>query len=322
MKIKIHGSRGSFPASPREGFDVTKYGGATTCIEVQDRDGNRHIVDSGTGIIPLGYELMKGEFGKGKGKLNIYQTHTHWDHIQGFPFFVPIYVPGNNIKVYGHKNYESKLVDAIAGQGIPRPQVAMQKQMSEDVFPVTLDQLASDLEFYSLEGDNVYQNGLTVTCEALNHPKGVLSYKFKENGKTFVVATDVEIVGDVKKRETMSLLDMKLLEWMKGADIVMIDSQYLPEEMEKKKGWGHSSYDRCIDYAIEAGVPEIILTHHEPANSDEKLDELEHRAQEYLRFRLEEKSRPQSALKMTMARDGMEIELDIKARSYNCKRGE
>jgi len=308
MKIKIYGSRGSHPVSPRNGFDVSKYGGATTCVEVQDEDGNRHIIDSGTGIIPLGYELMKEEFGEGSGQLNIYQTHTHWDHIQGFPFFVPIYVPGNEIKVFGHKNYESKLVKAIEGQGVPRPQVAMQKQMSEDVFPVTLDELPSMIGFYSLEDSSVYKNGLEVTCEALNHPNGVLSYKFRENGKTFVFASDIEIVGDVKKKQTMTPLDMKLLEWIKDADLVMIDGQYTPEELEKKKGWGHSSYDRCIDYAIEASVPEIIFTHHEPANSDDKLDELAVRAHEYLRFRLEEKGKRQSALKLSFAKDGMEID--------------
>jgi phosphoribosyl 1,2-cyclic phosphodiesterase len=295
MKLKIYGSRGSHPATPRQGFNVAKYGGATTCVEVQDRDGNRHIIDSGTGIIPLGYELVKTEFGRGQGKLNLYQTHTHWDHIQGFPFFIPIYIPGNKIKIFGHKTYESKLVEAIEGQGIPRPQVAMEKQMSKDVFPITLDQLASKLEFYSLESEKVYQNGLEVTCEALNHPNGVLSYKFRENGKTFVFASDVEINESLEKK---SELDQKLLNWINGADILMLDGQYVPEELSKKKGWGHSSYDRCIDYSLAAGVKHLILTHHEPSSSDEKLDSIEQRAQQYLAYK---------PLKLEMARDGMEL---------------
>ncbi len=310
MKIGIAGVRGSIPTPAGNGLfgrevNTAKYGGNTTCVYVAADDGSQHVLDAGTGIRDLGVHLARegGFNGQGKQKLNLYISHTHWDHIQGLPFFVPAYIPGNNIVVFGeakvrgvHPDIKQSLEDAIGahsdqpgnelsgvlqveGDGMRR---VLEKQQDFRNFPAPLEALQGIKLFCDfIAGATIYETPtLKIDTMPLNHPGNSISYKFvetKEDGttKTFVFSTDFEPNGNLPE----------MTEYWRDADLVLADGQYEPKDSPVKgnpfmEGWGHSDYQTDLELAAAAGVKRLALVHLEPKMGDEYYDDMDQRAKE------------------------------------------
>ncbi|MGL4370461.1 MAG: MBL fold metallo-hydrolase [Spirochaetota bacterium] len=240
------------------------YGGNTTCVTVHSKTGKTYIIDCGTGIRTLGDIMLKGNAGKGKEVSNIFITHTHWDHIQGIPFFKPIYIPGNTIHFYS---------------GLPDLHDRLRYQQTDRFFPVALDDMAATKEFHIVEEGKKIQleENLFVEGCKIKHPGGCMAYRFTEGSRSFIFATDAEFTG-----EYLEELRPEQDAFFRNADLLVIDSQYTLDEAFKKFDWGHTSYTMAINCALRWKSKHLVLTHHEPAYSDEKLhtialDSLEHR---------------------------------------------
>jgi len=338
MKVGIAGARGSIPTPTGNTlFDrsvaTARYGGNTTCVYVQSDDGSEHILDAGTGIRDLGIHLAKegGFNGQSGRKLNLYISHTHWDHIQGLPFFVPAYIGGNRITVFGeakvrgvHPDTRESLERAVQehsdrpglpgiltveGDGL---RTVLGKQQDFRNFPAPLQALQGITAYLDfVPGTRVYDSPtMNIDTLALNHPGNSISYRFTEKKadgttKTFVFTTDWEPKRDDGKKV---VYDKALIEFWAGADLVLSDSQYEPLGGEHSAlnpfmvGWGHSDFQTNLWYASEAGVKEIGLTHLEPKSSDVYYDALEQRAQLYSREQADRLKR--DAVKVEIAKEG------------------
>jgi phosphoribosyl 1,2-cyclic phosphodiesterase len=310
MKIKYWGVRGSIPSPSINGFNTGKYGGNTSCIEITTDGKDTYILDAGTGIRLLGLDMMKrGNIGKQKAKILL--SHVHWDHIQGFPFFTPAFIPGNEYKLYGEKKdtkFKSENGDIIDYKKSLEETLRGQQQYPN--FPVTLEQMASKMSFYDLEEGKTLENGVTVSYTRLNHPNGVFSYKFEENEKKFVYATDTEHDPETNTNQDLGKQSKKVAEWAENAEILVYDGQYTPEEYNPKEfnkqgmpkiGWGHSTYAKGIDIALKANVKSLVLFHHDPLHDDRQLDEIQEKAFEYLK-----KMNSDSKLRVILAYEGLE----------------
>jgi phosphoribosyl 1,2-cyclic phosphodiesterase len=262
MLVKFWGVHGSLP---RPGPSTLKFGGNTACVEV--RCGNELIIfDAGTGIRELGEDLMRRCKGSLPGKItgHIFFSHLHWDHVQGFPFFAPAFVKGNEFHLYGGKNLNSTIYRL------------MSDQMAAPNFPVSLHNLAATLRFHDLDpGTTVTLRDATVRTEKLNHPGGSLGYRLEQDGKILVYASDTEHLDD---------LDPLALELALGADALIYDSMFTPdqyfgtEDDMSRQSWGHSTWEAAVELARAAAVKRLILFHH--GNSDEVVEQIEKRAQE------------------------------------------
>lgn len=254
------GVRGSVPVP---GPETAAIGGNTSCVEVLCGD-TRLIFDGGTGLRVLGQKLAK----EMPLSVHLFFSHVHWDHIQGFPFFAPAFVRGNTIHMYGGLNVCGTVESALAGQ------------MESPGFPVKLTELPSTLVFHDLapgEGADI-GGGVRITTAAGNHPGGVLAYRVDYEGKTLVYATDTE--------HFEGRLDERLVALANGADVLIYDSQYTPEEYSgagggmAKVGWGHSTFEEGVAIAKAAGVKKYVLFHHDPLQHDDAVREKERRARE------------------------------------------
>jgi phosphoribosyl 1,2-cyclic phosphodiesterase len=258
MQLTFWGVRGSVPSPERSGW---RYGGNTPCLEV--RAGNPQwgeqilILDAGTGIRDLGHTLLKARGSAGL-ELYLFFSHYHWDHVQGLPFFEPLYQPGNTLHLFGPR----------PALGVPStPEGVLNFVFRPPFFPVTLDQLRSTYHIKELESGSELLLGATRirTCR-LNHPQGSLAYRIEDAGLSVVYATDHE----PGKPE----FDQALTAFAQEADVLIADAQYRPEELAREKaGWGHSSWRNSVELAREAQVKSLILFHHEPYRADEELDE-------------------------------------------------
>lgn len=257
MKLKYYGTRGSIPVP---GKDTIEYGGNTACVRIMI-DSTLVILDGGSGLRVLGKELMQHEFGNGQGVAHIFFSHAHWDHINGFPFFLPAYVRGNRFILYGNRSSSSSLKQILS------------HQQNDVNFPIRLKDMSSSLEFVELRvGQKVHLAKALISCAPLNHRhlSGSLAYRIEAESKKIVYISDYE---------HYDTLDTKLVEFARDADLIIYDSMFTPDEYKKRKGWGHSTYLEGIKIAKAANVKQLHLFHHNPDHSDRFMDEVEKQAQ-------------------------------------------
>ncbi|HEX4047548.1 MAG TPA: MBL fold metallo-hydrolase [Elusimicrobiota bacterium] len=257
MKVRFWGVRGSIAApGPR----TARYGGNTPCVEIRAAD-RLLIVDAGTGIRELGLSLMKSAGGAPiEGSLFI--GHTHWDHIQGFPFFTPLYLPSSRFSVYGLHGTTRSFRDVMDGQ------------MNSTYFPVQLKELASKPEFVELNAP-VMAGPVKVSYHFLNHPGITVGYRFEHEGRVVSYISDHEPYaklnrsGDFADKE-----DAAVARFVEGSDLLICEAQYTADEYLMKKGWGHSTFEDVLDLASKAGAKRVALFHHDPAHDDDAMDAL------------------------------------------------
>lgn len=258
-------------------------GGDTTCINVVSDLGKEYMLDCGTGGRNLGNDLLKRGF-LGKGVLEVFVTHTHWDHIQGFPFFKPIYIPGNVLNFHSpFEDLEDRLI----------------RQQIQEFFPIGFHATASKKNFHTMQrGEEVsFEDGMKISYHPLKHPGGSFAYKFVENGKTFIFATDAEFTGT----DMETIIGMS--EFFGNADILVLDTQYTLDESFKKFDWGHTCYTMAVNSATIWNIKKLVLTHHEPDYSDQKVFGILEESKEH-KFHL-----GGPPLEIVLAREGMQINL-------------
>jgi phosphoribosyl 1,2-cyclic phosphodiesterase len=288
MKVKFWGVRGSIPTP---GSETAGIGGNTSCVEVRTDDNILLVFDAGTGIRALGLNLMKEGFDKGGKTGHIFFSHTHWDHIQGFPFFAPAFVKGrshfptsdfkveedepalsNTFNFYGAKKVFEKLENTLRGQ------------MEYQYFPISLDQMGATIKFHEIQDEPIKIGENRIIPGRLNHPNGALGYRVEnvKGNKVVVYATDTEHYNEGDP-------DPQVFALARNADVFIYDSQYTPEEYigdpaaqkRSKIGWGHSTWREGTRLAKAAGVKQYILFHHDPSHDDKFLYEIEEQAQSY-----------------------------------------
>ncbi|MDI6721859.1 MAG: MBL fold metallo-hydrolase [Candidatus Aenigmarchaeota archaeon] len=291
MKIRYWGTRGSIPSPSAEGFGfyTQRYGGNTSCVEVLT-PGEEIIIDAGSGIRMLGLDVMKRKK-DGPWASYLLLSHSHWDHIQGFPFFVPGYLPDNSIKIYGQeKDF------FIMRRARPTTKQVLEHQQVHPYFPVPLEMMKGGMEFNDMNGKETLDIGSTrIRTAELNHPDGYIGFRLEHDGKVFVYASDNETDG--------GRLGENLLELSENADLLLHDAQYTPEEYQMKKSWGHSTYEHAIDNALRANAKKLVLFHHDPVHDDEYLDSLFDRANKYAERAMDAMKRE---IKISIAREGGE----------------
>jgi len=271
LRLRFWGTRGSIPAP---GAETVRYGGNTPCVEVTTETGWLIILDAGTGMRALGQSLIERAAGGGIAG-DIFLTHAHWDHIQGIPFFAPIFQQGNHFNIWGSKTLETSIDRVI------------RDQMSPVVFPVTFDGLSARIDFFEIAEERRAGNGYEVTAFGVQHPGGALGYRFSgadSPGSSFVYISDNELgssdlypVGDNWRR--------RLTEFVRGAKILVHDATYTTDEYQQRRGWGHSTYDEAVELALEARVEELVLFHHKPERSDAEVDRCVEQCRDVVRAR-------------------------------------
>lgn len=251
LTVRFWGTRGSLP-SP--GPDTARYGGNTSCVEV--RAGEHLLIfDAGSGIRELGNRLLRDM----PLEAHIFFTHYHWDHIMGFPFFGPIFVPGNEIHLYGEDRDGMGVQEILSGQ------------MQAPYFPITMvDEARSNMTGHAVgPGSKVEIGDVTVEACRLNHPNEAIAYRVSHHGRAIVYATDIE--HDPKQ-------DKALIELSRGADALIYDSTYTDAEYAGHIGWGHSTWRAGVDIAKAAGVKQFVIFHHLPERTDREVASIERAA--------------------------------------------
>lgn len=266
MLVRFWGTRGSL-AKP--GPTTVRYGGNTSCVEVRTADGTLVVLDCGTGAHGLGQALLASGEHPLRGHLLI--THTHWDHIQGFPFFAPLFVSGNEWDLYAPGSGGQQLETTLAGQ------------MEYTYFPVTLKQLDATIRCHDLVEGQFAIAGIRVVTQYLNHPALALGYRLEADGVAVVYAVDHEphVRDSLSAANVTTRLagappvhreDRRHVEFLAGADLVIHDAQYTAAEYSKKISWGHTPVEWAVDYALAAGARRLALFHHDPLRDDDAVD--------------------------------------------------
>lgn len=293
MKLTFRGVRGSIPTP---GPDTVKYGGNTTCIEVRTDADDLIILDAGTGIHVLARRLPPRK----AVDAHIFITHTHWDHIQGLPFFMPIFNAGNQIHIYGG-------LDPVTGKGIER---AMNSQLQYSFFPIREAELKAKLQYTTLRPDrSITVGSARVTPHLLNHPVSNFGYRIDCDGQSIFFTGDYEplfnIYDEVDEEfaEFQAIITERLndvLLAMANVDALIVDASYTQDEYLSKKGWGHGTYESAMMLASHAHAKRLFFTHHEPHRTDADLDAIHERiAQENAHLSID----------LIMAREGDEVSL-------------
>ncbi|WP_063371813.1 MBL fold metallo-hydrolase [Pseudoalteromonas luteoviolacea] len=249
MKLKFYGVRGSIPTP---GPDTVKYGGNTVCVSLQSNSGAHIILDSGTGIRILGDELLSD-----KRPICILLSHNHWDHIQGFPFFVPAYMPNRDITI----------VPGITEELAPD---AILKQMQGSYFPVQSKDLPASVKLQVQKNDAWLYQDINIERKAMNHPGGGSAYRLIVDGITIVYAIDNELYPP---NEPVTSFD-DWAEFVNEADYLIHDGQFMPSDYPLKMGWGHSQIKDALALAELGKVKNLVIISHDPARTDADLDQI------------------------------------------------
>lgn len=260
-----------------------KYGGNGACIELRV-EGRKEIIviDAGSGVRELGNFLVKNELPKGPMAITLYLSHTHWDHIMGFPYFVPIYIPGTKMSVYGPVSFEEDSLEDVVGG-----------QMKYRYFPINIGELSAEIEYERLREEPKQElgGGLVLTTKFMNHPITALGYRFEHKGKVFCTCYDHEPYRNLfitdpehpEYDEAMALegeevakeQNQAIEDFFRGADLLVHDSQYTEKEYVSRVNWGHSPIEHAIISANRAGVKKLALFHHDPDRTDVQIEEME-----------------------------------------------
>jgi phosphoribosyl 1,2-cyclic phosphodiesterase len=257
VEIRFWGTRGSIP-SP--GPSTLEFGGNTTCLEVVLNSGRRIVIDGGTGIRLLGEHLKTTV---ASVRIHLLLTHNHWDHLIGLPFFFPIYREDSEIQIDGWP---------LAFQALKR---VFDDHLGDGFFPVAFEQLRAHISFINkIARTPLILDDVRIDALPLNHPQGCLGFRFQEEGHTLVFITDNELGLDGGYRFP------DFVKFAQGADLLIHDAQYLPEEMPMHRGWGHSTFAEAVDLALAAGVKSLLLTHHDPSRTDEQVRDIVRRARQ------------------------------------------
>lgn len=293
MRVTLWGVRGSI-AVP--GPKTVRYGGNTTCIEVRADDGSLIVLDAGTGLFPLAQALLK----ELPVVANLFITHTHWDHIQGLPFFVPLYIPGNTVRLHG-------AYDIVSMQGIGQ---VMDVQLQYSYFPIREAELKAAIEYVTLTvGESVTIGDAQVTPVLMNHPVTDLGYRVECNGKSMFFTgdhepwTNIYSADDAEYAEYQAMVEQRhadLAAAIGNVDLLICDAAYTQAEYPQKVGWGHGTFDTAMALAQRCGARRLLCTHHEPTRSD---DDLERAFAEALALR------PLPGCEVMLAREGLTIAL-------------
>jgi CheY-like chemotaxis protein len=294
MYVRFWGTRGSLPQA---GPTTLRYGGNTSCVEVRTAGGTLIVLDCGSGAYGLGQALLAEASGPRRGHLLI--SHTHWDHIQGFPFFAPLFVPGYVWDIYGPGGLGGRLEETLAGQ------------MEYAYFPITLEQLGATVRYHDLVEGTFTLDDVCITTRYLNHPALTLGYRLEADGVVLVYATDHEPHARLQPDQPGDIPagalpvhheDRGHIEFLSGADLIIHDAQYTAAEYAQKIGWGHSPVTYVVDVALAARGKRLALFHHDPARGDAELDQV-------LEMCRERAAAVQSPLDVIAASEGHWLEL-------------
>jgi phosphoribosyl 1,2-cyclic phosphodiesterase/CheY-like chemotaxis protein len=300
-RIRLWGVRGSIPVP---GKSTVRYGGNTSCVELR-ADGEIIILDAGSGIRLLGLALDK-EFGPRSMKLTLLISHTHWDHIQGLPFFSPAYNQQNLIRVLGYEGARAGLAKILASQ------------METPFFPVSLRQLPSHLAIEELKEMEFRVGPVEVRSKFANHPGICVGYRLSTSSGSIAYFPDNEPYEELKlllasrdgvteeeARNFAGAERAKMVDFLQGCDVAIMDTQYTEEEYAKHVGWGHSSVNSVVSLALDANVGKLLLFHHDPNHDDQMIDKMVEHARAFV-------AKSGKSLEVDAAREGAEILLEAK----------
>jgi phosphoribosyl 1,2-cyclic phosphodiesterase len=280
MRVKLWGTRGSIPTP---GPDTVVYGGNTSCVEVCTAAGARLILDAGSGLRRLGLDLAPAA----RVEAALFVTHVHWDHIQGFPFFIPAYKPDTLLDIFGlevaHRKIERLLSD----------------QMEQIYFPVDLSSLRATLRFHDLDMRDVGWGGARARLIRTNHTTETVGFRIEEAGASVVYIPDNELARCAEPGATPYA---DFVEFCRGADLLIHDAQYEAATYARVKGWGHSTYQETLGLALDADVRRVLLFHHDPQTTDAEVE------RRVAWCRAEVRAR-EAALEVEGAREGAEYDL-------------
>ncbi len=281
VRARCWGTRGSIPSpGPR----TARYGGNTTSFEV--RHGNQRLIfDAGSGLRELGLALLEepGEFH------HIFLTHFHWDHIQGFPFFAPLYNPDFDLKIVGPKQNNTDVRSLFAGQ------------MGPIYFPVPFSVVAATMSFDHLNEGTLEVGAATLRTMRVKHPSYVIGYRVEVGGRVICFIPDDEIEGDMYEMDDGWY--QRLVDFVHGADLLIHDSMYTDEEYPSRVGWGHSTFTQSLRLAEEGEVKKLLFFHHDPTRSDNELEEIVNRVRDNALSR-------GCTVEMEAAAEGIDIKLE------------
>ena len=295
MFFRFWGVRGSIPVPGR---DTIKYGGNTTCIEIRGNNNEMVILDAGTGIYQLGQSLMTRD----QTEINIFISHTHWDHIQGLPMFQPSFLSNFKINIFG-------AIDLESGLGIKE---RLAKQMDRHFFPIQLEDLSAQINFIDIEeGSEIEVGALKVSSFQFNHPIINLGYRVEDANHSLVFTGDHEwMSNDLKEDDSawerrqseVETRKAQTFDFIGDSDTLIIDTAYTDEEYKTKKGWGHGTFDSSIRAGLEANCKHVYFTHHEPRRTDKALENA-------FRHALKKNKISDDCTRFHLAQEGHEVEL-------------